>query len=844
MLDKVRTFLAPRRERKRNYPRFEARMTESDTATTTRRTSFLRAPVTFRGIRVTPDTIVEVSALWACGMAISKPIASSTCEVFQVDSEGNRTSMRTHPLWELLNFSPNPALGEMTAFHFWQAKIFEAVVAGDSYAEIERNMMGMPVALYHLDRSRMTPRYDNGGRLYYEHRGPSGKLTALAPRDVFHVRGPTYDGVTSYRLWEIGRLLFEYSRAVEVFGASYFANGAHVGEVFESDKALTQDQWDRLEQQLDEQHGGPGAANDYMILENGLKIRRLAESLDVAQFIETRQFLVDDVCRFCGVPPHKVYQLMRATFCLPADTKVFTECGPKRIADIKAGERVWSKSEDGGWRLSNVERAGPTGIDKILRIRTTNRTLRLNAKHRVLARVKHSAPRGGKGGHQCVVWRNEWRAAGDLRVGDTIVTLASLPDAGTTTAPNGREVTEKFAAFCGLLLGDGNVLASGVCIARHEQAEYMDFYRHAAMESFYALSSPRAVNERHRPIVLHEKPRETRFSSVRASQELMALGLSGTAKTKRVPGWVFQLTEDLRLAFIAGFLDADGTVDKYGRMTFYSVSDALLEDIRHLCMSVGIPVTNARRGPVKTILPNGEQFVGEISAFTCSDPGQNRRVPTATPEYRRRFARGTPFAENERQYPWHGGRGFDTEGCALARIAEITEERAEPVYDLCVAGTHNFIAEGVVVHNSNIEEQNRDFRNDTLIPWATPLQSEINLKLIGRGLPMQAEFDMDWVAEGSILDVSEADGRRVDHGIATRDEIRRMRGLNRRGGNAESLTVQKQMIDIEDMAPDAANAAAQSQEGDSNANSGEGRSRARERKVLNAAARKNRREEA
>ena len=399
-------------------PVFEARKTAGEAAGDTRRTSFFRMPVSFRGIRITPDTIVELSALWACGMVISKPIAASTCEIFTVDREGNRTRERTHPLWELTNFSPNPALSEVTAYHFWQSKIFEAVTAGDSYAEIERSRGGNQVAaLHHLRRDRVTPRYDARGRLYYEYRNSDNSVTILKPKDVFHVRGPTQDGVTSHRLYEVGRLLFEYSRAVEVFGASYFANGAHLGEIFETDNELTDEQYERLEEQLEGQHGGPGAANDYMILEGGLKFKTVAQSPEAAQFIQTRQFLVEEVCRFTGVPPHKVAHLLRSTF-------------------------------------------------------------------------------------------------------------------------------------------------------------------------------------------------------------------------------------------------------------------------------------------------------------------------------------------------------------------------------------------------SNIEEQNIDFKNDTLIPWATPIQQEIQLKLIGRGVPMEAEFDLDWVSEGSILDIAEADAKHVMHGIADRDEIRRKRGYNKRGGKAGVLTVQKQMIPLEEMSND------------------------------------------
>lgn len=35
---------------------------------------------------------------------------------------------------------------------------------------------------------------------------------------------------------------------------------------------------------------------------------------DAAQFIETRQHQVEEICRWFGVPPHKVMHLLRATF--------------------------------------------------------------------------------------------------------------------------------------------------------------------------------------------------------------------------------------------------------------------------------------------------------------------------------------------------------------------------------------------------------------------------------------------------------------------------------------------------------------------------------------------------
>jgi hypothetical protein len=369
---------------------------------------------------------------------------------------------------------------------------------------------------------------------------------------------------------------------------------------------------------------------------------------------------------------------------------------------------------------------------------------------------------------------------------DTIVTLDRLPDLARTDAPNGRALTPGFMAFAGLLLGDGNVFAGSVSIARSNAAPYMDYYRAVAEVEFVAGGRAMPSGERHhsarltaqdveeiraaldagepmkaiaarydvatstvsmisgghnwgvakpsrvRPIYLREADRQTRFSSVNAAEELRELGFSGTARTKRVPGWVYGVSEELRLAFVAGFLDADGSVDNKGRMSFHSVSADLLDDIRHLCIGLGIPVTNARRSKISTTLPNGEVFHGEISAFTCSDPGQNRRVPTATPGYTERFMAGRPFDRKDRNYPRFGGTDFNEKGCGLARVASIEEESAETVYDLTVQGTHNFVADGVVVHNSNIEHQAIEVVVDSVSPWVKRFEDEADYKLFGQ----------------------------------------------------------------------------------------------------------------
>ncbi len=70
--------------------------------------------------------------------------------------------------------------------------------------------------------------------------------------------------------------------------------------------------------------------------------------------------------------------------------------------------------------------------------------------------------------------------------------------------------------------------------------------------------------------------------------EFFALnGFTGKATTKRVPGWVWSLPESQRLAFIAGYLDADGCVVR-GRFSLKSANRDLLDDIASLLVTLGV----------------------------------------------------------------------------------------------------------------------------------------------------------------------------------------------------------------------------------------------------------------
>ena len=807
---------------------FALRKTSDQKSVTVDRVAYIPRPLA--GVRVDSDSLLTVPAAWRAVNYLAQTVAMLPWNAMR-ETDGGGIIVKDNRVHKLLHDRPNP---EWSAFQFRETLMHWAVRWGNGYAEIERDQANRPYALWPIHPDRVIVERDPLTRaLRYKVSNGTDGMSYINSEDMFHVRGfgegPVGISIATYAAESIG-----WAKAVQLFGAAFFGNGMNIGSIIIPDGAMTPEGKREAERDLG-RFSSVRNAFKVLIGDKGWKVESLSVNPDKGQFIETNKFLISEIARWFGVPPHKIGDMEHATFCLPASSRVFTSQGPKHISEVTKSDDVWSRATDGRWVKSRVEASSATGIDNILKIVTTNRTLRLNAKHRVLVRRSHNMPwvEGQIGGRNVdgkkfrVEWRTEYVPAGELSVGDTLVTLEHLPTGGETVAPNGRVLTPGFMAFCGLLIGDGNVYKNSVSIARAGHASYMDFYRRVIRSEFTSRVSrvsklvangmPHYESGDIAPVRLSEGERYTRFSSVSAANELKELGLSGVARTKRIPGWIFGLTEELRLAFIAGYLDADGSVDKKGRMSFHSVSHDLLEDARHLCISVGIPVTNARRAAVNTLLPTGDRFVGEISTFTCSDPGQNLRVPTATPHYVVSMKAGKPFGKKARNYPRFGGKGFDEEGCGLSRIARIENEPAEVVYDLTVATTHNFVADGIVVHNSNIEHQSIEAVQDSIMPWAIRFEQEADFKLFGNRPTFYTKINLRGLLRGDFKSQMEALQIMRNAAAVTADEMREFVDMNKMpdGLGGDKFVIQGQYMELKQVGEVAIPAAPEPQLGPS-----------------------------
>jgi Fe-S cluster assembly protein SufB len=177
------------------------------------------------------------------------------------------------------------------------------------------------------------------------------------------------------------------------------------------------------------------------------------------------------------------------------------------------------------------------------------------------------------------------------------------------------------------------------------------------------------------------------------------MSLTGTALTKQLPWWVHELPQDERLAFLGGLADADGYIapDPSSPMSITSANRTLLLQAGELANLCGLPYHGPYRfegkhpfDPSRIMVGYRLFIVGDFEQIDCRNPKRLGRFGRRKYFHDFTSARNTTF------------RKHCTEHLGFARITEIEPYDIEPVYDVEVDGPHNFIAEGLVVHNSEV----------------------------------------------------------------------------------------------------------------------------------------------
>jgi len=262
------------------------------------------------GRTITLETAIQVSTVVACMRVISEGIAQVPLKIMR-EANGKRLPARDHPLYDVLAVRPN---WYQTSFEFREMVGWHVGLAGNHYSF--KNMIGQKVReLIPLDPGRMKVVRADDGELSYEYAMPNGAKTIFKSEQIWHVRGPSWNGWVGLEALQIAREAIGLAMATEEQHSRMHRNGVRNSGVYSIEGTLNKQQHKDLSEWIQKEMSGVENASKPMVLDRNAKWLSTAMTGVDAQHLETRKYQVEEICRFMRVMPIMVgYSDKAATY--------------------------------------------------------------------------------------------------------------------------------------------------------------------------------------------------------------------------------------------------------------------------------------------------------------------------------------------------------------------------------------------------------------------------------------------------------------------------------------------------------------------------------------------------
>jgi len=164
--------------------------------------------------------------------------------------------------------------------------------------------------------------------------------------------------------------------------------------------------------------------------------------------------------------------------------------------------------------------------------------------------------------------------------------------------------------------------------------------------------------------------------------------VSSPSPQRRIPGWVWRADQSQQRAFLAGYLLGDGSLSKQAKgQNAWAIGSASLEmtrELRALCHYLGIRTTTINVN--NHVTDNGISKGPQYRFYAYTSKSWFRQIPRA--------------------YAVDQLAGLDDHFVARTVVESAPTGAKLRTYDISVGDRHNFIADGVVVHNTGMHRPN------------------------------------------------------------------------------------------------------------------------------------------
>lgn len=264
----------------------------------------------YSGVVVSDQRAMQTTAVFGCVRVLAESVGMLPCKLYMEESNGDKVVAIKEDLHKLISLMPN---NYMTPQEFWELLITCLCLRGNFYS-YKVKVLGEVKELLPLDPSSVTPKLNDNWVPEYQVTFPDGTQKTLGQDEIWHVRIFTSDGLVGLTPIGYARHAIGLNISTEEHGSALFKNGARPSGILKTDQELNDQAFNRLRNDFHDNYEGNDAAFKTMILELGLDWKPITMTSEDAQYLDTRKFGLDEVCRIFRVPPHLVQNLDKATF--------------------------------------------------------------------------------------------------------------------------------------------------------------------------------------------------------------------------------------------------------------------------------------------------------------------------------------------------------------------------------------------------------------------------------------------------------------------------------------------------------------------------------------------------
>ena len=251
-----------------------------------------------------PEEAEKLGAVAAAHRIFTNSLAALPWQIRKKVGE-NRIEAE-HDVSRVLKYRANPY---MTPYIAEKVIYSRAFWYGTGYAYIDRAPNGSITGLIPLPVVPEISVNTADGTKWYRFTLPEDNVFGVRmtgsfeESQLFIYRFETYDGALGRGLLELGAGTLDTDLKAQRYQNRFFSNGARLSGIVEVDGELDRDKRDMLRDEFERKYSGENAFR-VAVLDLGMKYTQLGISQQDSQYIEGRQFSVDEVSRITGIPTY------------------------------------------------------------------------------------------------------------------------------------------------------------------------------------------------------------------------------------------------------------------------------------------------------------------------------------------------------------------------------------------------------------------------------------------------------------------------------------------------------------------------------------------------------------